>query len=368
MKDSPIMCTFMIVDATFNVVNLLFNHALVFDNLIMTGKNALNAGLLLATLASGAAFLSASPDAPAASVKALSAAAMLSGLLGAHLTASIGGADMPVVITLLNSYSGYALAAEGFTLNNDLLTTVGALIGSSGAILSYIMCKAMNRSLANVILGGYGNSKPHVSAAPFSLTQNVNNGSDGSSDGFLPRIHKEIDPEGAASLLLEAKSVVIVPGFGMAVANAQHIVALLVKELQKAGVKVRFGIHPVAGRMPGQMNVLLAEAGVPYDIVYEMEEINPELQHTDVALVIGANDTVNSAALEDPSSVIAGMPVIEVWNAKTVIFMKRSMGVGYAGADNPVFYKPCTSMLLGDAKQKSEALLSAIKQAMSIKS
>ncbi|KAG1662420.1 hypothetical protein FOA52_012353 [Chlamydomonas sp. UWO 241] len=310
----------------------------------LPGKNAINIALAGATLAAGASFLSSDPSDLPSAVTSLTAAGVAAGLLGTHLVASIGGADMPVVITLLNSYSGYALAAEGFTLNNDLLTAVGALIGSSGAILSYIMCSAMNRSLANVILGGYGTPKaaaPGAAAAPRGE-------------------HKEVDVAGVAELLLTAKRVCIVPGFGMAVAGAQHVVASLVKELQKAGVQVKFGIHPVAGRMPGQMNVLLAEAGVPYDIVMEMDEINPDMGETCVTLVIGANDTVNSAAVEDPASVIAGMPVIEVWKSKNVVFMKRSMGVGYAGADNPVFYKPCTSMFLGDAKKQTEALLAEI--------
>jgi len=225
---------------------------------------------------------------------------------------------------------------------------VGALIGSSGAILSYIMCTAMNRSLGNVILGGYGSSataaKGGVAAAAAQPAGE----------------HREVDTAGVASALLAAKKAVIVPGYGMAVAGAQHPVASLVKELGKHGVEVKFGIHPVAGRMPGQMNVLLAEAGVPYDVVLEMDEVNPEMKDTDVVLVIGANDTVNSAAVEDPSSVIAGMPVIEVWKAKQTFFMKRSMGVGYAGADNPVFYKKGTSMYLGDAKKMTEALLAEV--------
>jgi NAD(P) transhydrogenase len=255
------------------------------------------------------------------------------------LTASIGGADMPVVITLLNSYSGYALCAEGFMLNNDLLTSVGALIGSSGAILSYIMCVAMNRSLPNVIFGGYGTSAPVASTGPVEK-----------------KSHVEINVPETADALLQARKVVIVPGYGLAVANAQHVVADLVKILKEKGVEVKFGIHPVAGRMPGQLNVLLAEAGVPYDVVFEMDEINEEIGEADVTLVIGANDTVNSAAEEDPNSVIAGMPVIKVWKSKQVVFMKRSMGVGYAGADNPVFYKQNTSMLLGDAKKMCDAL------------
>jgi NAD(P) transhydrogenase len=232
-------------------------------------------------------------------------------------------------------------------LNNDLLTTVGALIGSSGAILSYIMCKAMNRSLPNVILGGYTTSgKPSAQAAAVTGS------------------HQDIDVHGAVDALLTARKVVIVPGYGLAVANAQYAVSELVKHLAAKGVEVKFGIHPVAGRMPGQLNVLLAEAGVPYDVVFEMDEINQEIDGADVALVIGANDTVNSAAVEDPHSVIAGMPVIEVWRAKQVIFMKRTMGTGYAGAENPVFYKPNTHMLLGDAKKVCDALLSRVSEAV----
>jgi NAD(P) transhydrogenase len=259
------------------------------------------------------------------------------------MTASIGGADMPVVITLLNSYSGYALCAEGFMLGNDLLTVVGALIGSSGAILSYIMCKAMNRSLANVILGGYGTTTS--TAAKGEKLQ-----------------HAEVDVAGAVDSLTTARSVIIVPGYGLAVANAQYAIADLVKTLTSKGVTVRFGIHPVAGRMPGQLNVLLAEAGVPYDVVYEMDEINKDFPDTDVTLVIGANDTVNSAALEDPKSVIAGMPVLEVWKSKQVIVMKRTMGAGYAGADNPVFYKQNTQMLLGDAKAMCDQLRQRVNE------
>lgn len=303
--------------------------------LALPGKNAINLGLLGLNIAAGAAFMTTSD--PDAAVGALAATALFSGVLGAHLTASIGGADMPVVITLLNSYSGYALCAEGFMLNNDLLTAVGALIGSSGAILSYIMCVAMNRSLPNVIFGGYA-------AAPKGPAMEITG------------THTEIDVAQAADMVVNARKVLIVPGYGLAVANAQYTCADLVKGLKAKGIEVKFGIHPVAGRMPGQLNVLLAEAGVPYDIVFEMDEINEEIQEADVTLVIGANDTVNSAAVEDPNSVIAGMPVIEVWKSKNVIFMKRSMGAGYAGADNPVFYKPNTSMLLGDAKKMTDAL------------
>eukprot|EP00884_Botryococcus_braunii_P006438 jgi/Botrbrau1/15796/Bobra.4_1s0147.1 len=294
----------------------------------LPGKNAINGALLAGNLAAGAAFM-ATGD-PATGVAMLAATTTLGGAMGAHMTASIGGADMPVVITLLNSYSGYALCAEGFLLNNDLLTAVGALIGSSGAILSYIMCKAMNRSLANVILGGYAAAKGKAAAVEGTAV--------------------EIDVNGTVEALVNARDIIIVPGYGLAVAGAQYDIADLVKTLIGHGIKVRFGIHPVAGRMPGQLNVLLAEAGVPYDVVFEMDEINEEFEHCDVVLVIGANDTINSAAVEDPNSVIAGMPVLEVWKAKQVVVLKRTLGTGYAGADNPVFYKPNTNMLLGDAK------------------
>merc|ERR1712159_657769 len=262
---------------------------------------------------------------------------MLSGALGLHMTASIGGADMPVVITVLNSYSGWALCAEGFMLDKPISTTVGALIGSSGAILTHIMCEAMNRDIASVLLGGFGEE---AKGPAMEITGT----------------HSEIDVEECATMLKEASSVIIVPGYGLAVAKAQYAVAEIAKLLNDSGVQTRFAVHPVAGRMPGQLNVLLAEAGVPYDIVEEMEEINPDLPETDLAIVIGANDTVNSGAQEDPNSAIAGMPVIEVWKAKQSVVLKRTMGVGYAGADNPVFYKPNNAMLLGDAKATCDAL------------
>lgn len=308
----------------------------------LPGKNAANMALAAGNLGAGALFLSTG-DA-STGLACLTATSAMGGVMGAHMTASIGGADMPVVITLLNSYSGYALCAEGFMLGNDLLTGVGALIGSSGAILSYIMCKAMNRSLANVILGGYGTS--------------------GGAAMKVEGTHQETDIASAVESLTMAKNVIIVPGYGLAVASAQYAIADLVKTLRSKGVDVRFGIHPVAGRMPGQLNVLLAEAGVPYDVVFEMEEINPDFDNCDVALVIGANDTVNSAAIEDPNSVIAGMPVLEVWKSKQVIFVKRTMGTGYAGADNPVFYKPNTFMLLGDAKKVSDGLKVKVAEEM----
>ncbi|KJF91941.1 Re/Si-specific NAD(P)(+) transhydrogenase subunit beta [Photobacterium leiognathi] len=250
---------------------------------------------------------------------------------GYHLVASIGGADMPVVVSMLNSYSGWAAAAAGFMLANDLLIVTGALVGSSGAILSYIMCKAMNRSFVSVIAGGFGQE--------VSVSSDVEYGE-----------HREVFAEDVAEMLKEARSVIITPGYGMAVAQAQYPVHEITEKLRAKGVDVRFGIHPVAGRLPGHMNVLLAEAKVPYDIVLEMDEINDDFPETDVVLVIGANDTVNPAAMEDPNSPIAGMPVLEVWNAKEVVVFKRSMNTGYAGVQNPLFFKENSQMLFGDAK------------------
>ncbi|KAG6462078.1 hypothetical protein O3G_MSEX013045 [Manduca sexta] len=307
--------------------------------LLLPGRHAINAGLLAGSLGCGGALL-AFPEAPG--LPLLSAAAVLSGIQGLTLTAAIGGADMPVVITVLNSYSGWALCAEGFMLNNSLMTIVGALIGSSGAILSYIMCKAMNRSLPNVILGGYGVTSGGT-ARPAGAT------------------HTELNVDSVADLIYRASNIIITPGYGLCVAKAQYPIAELVELLKSAGKKVRFAIHPVAGRMPGQLNVLLAEAGVPYDDVYEMEEINEEFPETDLVLVIGANDTVNSAAEDDPNSPIAGMPVLKVWKSNQVVVMKRSMGVGYAAVDNPIFYNPNTAMLLGDAKKTCDALLERVK-------
>ncbi|PRW58793.1 NAD(P) mitochondrial isoform A [Chlorella sorokiniana] len=307
------------------------------------GKNWYNIGMLGGCVAAAVVFVARGTQDAQVGVAAIVAIAAVSGLLGAHITACIGGADMPVVITLLNSYSGYALCAEGFMLQNDLLTCVGALIGSSGAILSYIMCVAMNRSLANVILGGYGTPAAKGAAA-------------------VQGTHTEIDVPGAVEAMTQAKRVLIVPGYGLAAANAQYAIADLAKALRAKGIQAKFGIHPVAGRMPGQLNVLLAEAGVPYDVVEEMDEVNPEMESFDLVLVIGANDTVNSAAVEDPNSVIAGMPVIEVWRSKQVIIMKRTMAAGYAGADNPVFYRDTTQMLLGDAKDMCEKLRTRVYQ------
>lgn len=275
---------------------------------------------------------------PTLATLALTTGVLSSGALGLHMTASIGGADMPVVVTLLNSYSGWALCAEGFILDQPLLTVVGALIGSSGAFLTRVMCVAMNRSLPNVILGGYGT----VSGGPAKVIEG--------------RVHTETDAAGAAEALRNAEKIVIVPGYGLAVAQAAGVVAEIALKLRKEGKDVKFAVHPVAGRMPGQLNVMLAEAGVPYDMVHEMEDINPLMGDVDVTMVIGANDTVNSAAEEDPESAIAGMPVIQVWRAKHTIFMKRSMASGYAGVDNPVFFKSNTDMLLGDAKKTCDAI------------
>src|SRR3954468_8673220 len=267
-------------------------------------------------------------------------------LFGIHMVMAIGGADMPVIVSMLNSYSGWAAAATGFMLNNDLLIVTGALVGSSGAILSYIMCRAMNRNFVSVIAGGFGTEGGKPAAAGAAQPAG------------------EVTPISAAEtaeLLRNASKVIIVPGYGMAVAQAQHTVFEITRFLREKGVKVRFGIHPVAGRMPGHMNVLLAEAKVPYDIVLEMDEVNADFADTDVAMVIGANDIVNPAAQEDPSSPIAGMPVLEVWNAKTVVVMKRSMASGYAGVDNPLFYKDNTRMLFGDAKKMLDEVLVALK-------
>jgi NAD(P) transhydrogenase subunit beta len=268
-------------------------------------------------------------------------------LFGIHMVMAIGGADMPVVVSMLNSYSGWAAAATGFMLSNDLLIVIGALVGSSGAILSYIMCNAMNRSFISVIAGGFGTT----AAAP-------------KPSGQAAEPVGEVSPILAAEtaeLLRDAKNVIVVPGYGMAVAQAQHTVFEITKTLRDKGVNVRFGIHPVAGRMPGHMNVLLAEAKVPYDIVFEMDELNDDFSDTDVAIVIGANDIVNPAAQDDPTSPIAGMPVLEVWKARTSIVMKRSMASGYAGVDNPLFYKDNNRMLFGDAKKMLDEVLVALK-------
>ena len=267
---------------------------------------------------------------------------VLAMLFGIHMVAAIGGADMPVVISMLNSYSGWAAAATGFMLSNDLLIVTGALVGSSGAILSYIMCRAMNRQFISVIAGGFGTAS-------------------GSSSG--PSVEGEvqtIDTAGVAELLSQAKEVMVIPGYGMATAQAQHAIADIAKTLIEKGLNVRFGIHPVAGRMPGHMNVLLAEAKVPYDIVFEMDEINADFPNIDVSIVVGANDTVNPLAQEDADSPIAGMPVLEVWKSHTTVVLKRGMAAGYAGVDNPLFVKDNTRMLFGDAKESLDALAKAI--------
>jgi NAD(P) transhydrogenase subunit beta len=270
--------------------------------------------------------------------------AVLAGLLGVHLVMAIGGADMPVVVSLLNSYSGWAAAAAGFVLANDLLIVTGALVGSSGAILSIIMCRAMNRSIANVIFGGFGTADAKAPSAAAPAGEVI-----------------EMSQADVAAMLREAKSVVIVPGYGMAVARAQSAVHDLTRTLRERGTTVRFAIHPVAGRLPGHMNVLLAEAGVPYDIVLEMEEINHDFNTTDAVLVIGANDIVNPGALDDHHSPIYGMPVLEVWKAKTVVVLKRGMAAGYAGVENPLFHLENTRMLFGDAKKSMDGLVTALR-------
>jgi NAD(P) transhydrogenase subunit beta len=314
--------------------------------LLLPARHLLNLLLLAVAFALGARFLGAPGQDGLASLVILAGVA---GILGVHLVLAIGGADMPVVVSMLNSYSGWAAAAAGFMLENDLLIITGALVGSSGAILSYIMCKAMNRSFLSVIFGGFG-----------------------ADEGSAPAKRASSEVQGevvaisaveTALLLRDAKQIVIVPGYGMAVAHAQHPVYEIAALLIKQNVKVRFAIHPVAGRLPGHMNVLLAEAKVPYDIVLEMEEINEDFPHTDVVLVIGANDIVNPGALDDATSPIYGMPVLEVWKAKTTIVMKRSMASGYAGVENPLFFRDNTRMLFGDAKKNVDAILGELRSA-----
>jgi len=310
--------------------------------LMLPGRHALNAGLMAANVGAMAYYL-ADPS-MAVGMGMLGTTATLSGVMGVTLTMAIGGADMPVVITVLNSYSGWALCAEGFMLNNNLMTVVGSLIGSSGAILSYIMCVAMNRSLPNVILGGFGTSSTG-DGKPMEITGTAT----------------EWNVDQTVQAMADAKNIIIVPGYGLAVAKGQYPVAEIVNILRKKGKNVRFGIHPVAGRMPGQLNVLLAEAGVPYDVVLEMDEINDDFDNTDLVLVIGANDTVNSAAEDDPNSIIAGMPVLRVWKAAQSVVMKRSLGVGYAAVDNPIFFNENNAMLLGDAKKSCDGLLTGLR-------
>jgi len=310
--------------------------------LMLPAHNAINLGIIVAFFVMTVAYVIIPAEDIVARQSLLGVMTLLALFLGWHLVASIGGGDMPVVVSMLNSYSGWAAAAAGFLLDNDLLIITGALVGSSGAYLSYIMCRAMNRSFISVISGGFG-----VEAG--TVASDVDYGE-----------HREINPEGAAELLTEAHSVIITPGYGMAVAQAQYPVAELTRKLRERGVDVRFGIHPVAGRLPGHMNVLLAEAKVPYDIVLEMDEVNPDMPATDVVLVIGANDTVNPAAMDDPGSPIAGMPVLTVWQAKDVIVFKRSMATGYAGVQNPLFFKENTQMLFGDAKDRVEDIIKAL--------
>jgi NAD(P) transhydrogenase subunit beta len=313
--------------------------------LLLPARHWLNLAGLLAVIWFGGQFVGAHDV--DAGLLPLAVMTVIALLFGVHMVMAIGGADMPVVVSMLNSYSGWAAAATGFMLSNDLLIVVGALVGSSGAILSYIMCKAMNRNFISVIAGGFGTGGGAPAAA----------GAAAQPAGEVTAI----SATETAELLRDSKSVIIVPGYGMAVAQAQHTVYEITRLLREKGVNVRFGIHPVAGRMPGHMNVLLAEAKVPYDIVMEMDELNEDFPDTDVSMVIGANDIVNPAAEDDPTSPIAGMPVLQVWKAKTSIVMKRSMASGYAGVDNPLFYKENNRMLFGDAKKMLDEVLVALK-------
>ena len=325
------------VTFTGSIVAYLKLSARIPSNpLMLPGKNVLNVGALVGFVGLTVWYI-ITPD-----IWLLVAVTVLALLLGWHLVASIGGGDMPVVVSMLNSYSGWAAAAAGFLLSNDLLIVTGALVGSSGAYLSYIMCKAMNRSFISVIAGGFGIPKP--AAAGEEETGEI----------------QEIDAASVAEMLKAAETVIITPGYGMAVAQAQYPVADLTQQLIAKGVNVRFGIHPVAGRLPGHMNVLLAEAKVPYDIVLEMDEVNDDFASTSVVLVIGANDTVNPAAAEDPGSPIAGMPVLHVWEASKVIVFKRSMSSGYAGVQNPLFFRENAFMLFGDAKERVEDIIKAL--------
>ncbi|MCE9579394.1 MAG: NAD(P)(+) transhydrogenase (Re/Si-specific) subunit beta [Deltaproteobacteria bacterium] len=308
--------------------------------MLLPARHLFNLSMLLGSVAMGYLYVDSGALWP------LLVGSAIACVLGVHLVAAIGGADMPVVVSMLNSYSGWTAAAAGFMLKNNLLIVTGALVGSSGAILSYIMCKAMNRSIWNVIFGGFGADPPKAAA-----------GAPAAPQGEV----QEIDNAGLATTLLESASVVIVPGYGMAVSRAQHAVRELCELLRAKGKLVRFAIHPVAGRLPGHMNVLMAEANVPYDIVLEMDEINDDLPATDVVIVIGANDIVNPAAEDDPTSPIAGMPVLQVWKSKLVVVNKRSRAAGYAGIDNPLFYKPNTKMLFGDAKGAIEKVVTELR-------
>ena len=310
--------------------------------LMIPGRHVINIVMLLVTIGLGAAFFM-SPT-PVTGQWPLLVATIVTGVLGVHFVMAIGGADMPVVVSMLNSYSGWAAAAAGFMLGNDLLIITGALVGSSGAILSYIMCQGMNRSFVSVMLGGFGTEGGTTSSAAVPQGE----------------VHS-IEAAGAADLLQQARKIIIVPGYGLAVAQAQHSLAEVVKILREKGVDIKFAIHPVAGRLPGHMNVLLAEANIPYDIVFEMDEVNDQFKDTDVAWVIGANDIVNPSAMDDPGSPIAGMPVLHVWEARDTIVMKRSMASGYAGVDNPLFYKDNTLMLFGDAKKVVDEILTAMR-------
>ena len=310
--------------------------------LTLPARHWLNLGLLIETVGLGVSFVEQSAEGGGLSPLLIMTAIAL--LFGIHMVMAIGGADMPVVVSMLNSYSGWAAAATGFMLKNDLLIVVGALVGSSGAILSYIMCRAMNRKFLSVIAGGFGSSGGGVAK-----------GGDGEQGEAV-----SINAGETAELMSEAKEVMIIPGYGMAVAQAQHTVNEMTKALRAKGVNVRFGIHPVAGRMPGHMNVLLAEAKVPYDIVFEMDEINEDFPDIDVSVVIGANDIVNPSALEEPDSPIAGMPVLECWKGQTTIVLKRSMATGYAGVENPLFFRENTRMLFGDAQESLEGVLKAL--------
>ena len=311
--------------------------------LMLPARHWLNLGLLVLAIWFGNDFLNQSAN--GAGMVPLVLMTIIALLFGIHMVMAIGGADMPVVVSMLNSYSGWAAAATGFMLNNDLLIVVGALVGSSGAILSYIMCRAMNRKFLSVIAGGFGTSGG----------SSASSAAQGDAGDVVA-----VEAEEVAEMLLDSQEVMIIPGYGMAVAQAQHMVYELTKQLRDKGVSVRFGIHPVAGRMPGHMNVLLAEAKVPYDIVFEMDEINEDFPEVDVSIVIGANDIVNPAAQEVPDSPIAGMPVLEPWKGKTTVVLKRGMATGYAGVDNPLFYKENTRMLFGDAKDSIDAVLKAV--------
>jgi NAD(P) transhydrogenase subunit beta len=308
--------------------------------MLLPGRHWLNLGLLIAAVIMGRMFLQQAETGGGTLPLLLMTAIAL--VFGVHMVMAIGGADMPVVVSMLNSYSGWAAAATGFMLSNDLLIVTGALVGSSGAILSYIMCRAMNRNFISVIAGGFGTGS-------------------GGPEAIIEGEVTPISAEDTAQLLLDAKNIMIIPGYGMAVAQAQHTVNEITKLLRDKGKKVGFGIHPVAGRMPGHMNVLLAEAKVPYDIVYEMDEINEDWGHVDVSIVIGANDIVNPSALDDPNSPIAGMPVLECWKGETTIVLKRSMASGYAGVGNPLFVLENTRMLFGDANATMQAVLKALK-------